>query len=284
LRPVFIFGTGRCGSTHLQRLISLRTDIWIWGEHDGFLTGFLRSLEQFKTSPALAQNVFSDDANRDDATLRRLMTEGSPHLSWLNRWRPASCDIEARFFLDRLFRGPLPNGWAEWGFKEILYGHENDSPRLLLDLFPMARSAFAFRHPRDTIVSMLRSWSPQLLREESSAAELKNVYAERAARWRGIVSYFCELRRTAGKAIVFISEAALDHDQDEMLAKLGLSGSIRTEPIELGRTNVGLPEISTWATNLIDSLYAEHVCELEELYRKAAAFSAADLHGAPPSA
>src|SRR4051794_29192490 len=54
LKPAFIFGTGRCGSTHLQRLISLRTDTWIWGEHDGFLNGFLRSFEQFTTSPPLA--------------------------------------------------------------------------------------------------------------------------------------------------------------------------------------------------------------------------------------
>jgi hypothetical protein len=278
LKPVFIFGTGRCGSTHLQRLISLRTDTWIWGEHDGFLNGFLRSYEQFTTSPPLARNVFSHGLSVDDASLPRLMAEDSARLSWLNDWRPASYGTEARYLLDRLFRERLPKGWAEWGFKEILYGYKNDSPRLLLELFPAARCAFAFRRPRETIVSMLRSWTPHLLKDEASAAALKEVCAERVVRWRGIVSYFCELREAGGKAIVFVSDATLNHDQDDMLAKLGLSGSLRGKPIELGRTNTGPPQAPPWAATLIESEYAQNAGELEELYARAAALSVKDFY------
>jgi hypothetical protein len=279
LKPVFIFGTGRCGSTHLQRLISLRTDTWIWGEHDGFLNGFLRSFEQFTTSAPLARNVFSHGVSLDDANLPRLMAEDSARLSWLNDWRPSAYGSEARYLLDRLFRDPLPKGWAEWGFKEILYGYKNDSPRLLLELFPAARSAFAFRQPHDTIVSMLRSWTPHLLKDESSAAALKDVCAERVARWRHIVSYFCELREARGKAIVFVSDATLNHDQDDMLMKLGLSGSVHGKPVKLSRTNVGPSRPPPWAAALIDSEYAEYADELEKLYGRAAALSANDFYG-----
>ena len=35
--PIFIFSSGRCGSTLMQRILNSYTDITVWGEHNGFL-------------------------------------------------------------------------------------------------------------------------------------------------------------------------------------------------------------------------------------------------------
>jgi len=36
--PIFLLGTGRSGTTLLQRIINSAEDVIIWGEHGGFLS------------------------------------------------------------------------------------------------------------------------------------------------------------------------------------------------------------------------------------------------------
>src|SRR6185437_1419988 len=165
MAPIFVFGTGRCGSTHIQRLISLRTHVWIWGEHAGFLRPLLSSLPAYETSGQLQHNVFSVPLGADYDELVRHAVVGTPQLPWLNRLKRDSLRQELRYLIDRLFRTGLPESWTEWGFKEILYGSSDRSPELLLDLFPRSRATFSFRSPKSTIESMLRTWTPDILKD-----------------------------------------------------------------------------------------------------------------------
>ena len=148
--PVFVFGTGRCGSTHLQRLISLSTCCWVWGEHDGFLGPLLESVDRCGTSLGLERNVFRTGLRSDDQ-LASDMYLGSERLSWLNRFDSEEFEGEVTSLFDRLFGSRLPNGWTEWGFKEILYGIDNNAPAILLKLFPSATTVFTFRDPKSTM-------------------------------------------------------------------------------------------------------------------------------------
>ncbi|MEZ5816111.1 MAG: hypothetical protein R3D44_03420 [Hyphomicrobiaceae bacterium] len=52
-RPVFLLGTGRCGSTYQQVRISQIADIWIWGEHDGILEDLFKWAELGRSNPTL---------------------------------------------------------------------------------------------------------------------------------------------------------------------------------------------------------------------------------------
>jgi hypothetical protein len=80
---VFVFGTGRCDSAYIQRLITLSTCCWVWGEHGGFLEPLLASVSRYENSQELEKFVFGRVA-RDDDRLMSDMTAGSEMLSWVN--------------------------------------------------------------------------------------------------------------------------------------------------------------------------------------------------------
>src|SRR4051794_22048227 len=164
MSPIFVFGTGRCGSTHLQRMITLATRCWVWGEHEGFLEPLLTSVRRYETSPRLKRFVF-DRALRDEGQLIADMAAGSQMLSWLNLLDRKEFRTEVTSLIDRMFRSHVPEGWVDWGFKEIRYGLDNNSPEILSDLFPDSVRILTFRDPRTTVESMIRTWSPQLLGE-----------------------------------------------------------------------------------------------------------------------
>ncbi len=136
--PVFLFGTGRCGSTHLQRLISLNTTIWVWGEHDGFLNPLMRGLKAYEGSAALKRAVFDAALPDSDSVLVERVRSEAMILSWLNRIDRDTLRDELRRLIERMFSRGVPRGWTGWGFKEILYGGPEDTPALLLDMFPGA--------------------------------------------------------------------------------------------------------------------------------------------------
>src|SRR3954454_18807538 len=102
MSPIFVFGTGRCGSTHLQRLITLSTRCWVWGEHEGFLEPLLASVSRYETSQKLKRFVF-DRPSRNEGQLIADMAAGSQMLSWLNLLDKDEYRAEVAWLLDRMF-------------------------------------------------------------------------------------------------------------------------------------------------------------------------------------
>lgn len=82
-RPVFLFGTGRCGSTFWQTLPCRADGLWVWGEHAGILRDLLRSRRDLATSahfPAaagrqVAVGIQGDSLRRPDD---RRIVRGAP--------------------------------------------------------------------------------------------------------------------------------------------------------------------------------------------------------------
>src|SRR5271169_3298385 len=165
--PVLIFGTGRCGSTHIQRLITLSTPCWIWGEHEGFLEPLLRSVSRYGESICLERTAFRSGSRNDDVLISN-MALGSEGISWVNRFDRGWFRTEVSSLIDRMFRSDLTKGWTHWGFKEIRYGLHNNAPVVLLDLFPTATAVFTFREPKSTIESMIRAWGRVGVNAEAS--------------------------------------------------------------------------------------------------------------------
>lgn len=276
--PVFIFGTGRCGSTHLQRLISLNTEIWIWGEHDGFLAPMLDSMSQFENSDQLQRQIFEASPRPDDAALVACMTQGRPLLPWLNRFDRTALRDELRAMLDHLFRAPLPKGWSQWGFKEILYGLDNNAPALLLQLFPASTAAFTFRHPRATIESMLRAWDTAILRDPNRLDELEERCAERVSRWETLAEYYIDLKAAAGQRLMFLSLKDLGARPSTVLQAMDLplraTGELRIPDLTNRSGQMAMPP---WSQPITDRLYAQRRERLEDLYSQAMAIAAGDL-------
>ncbi len=273
--PVFVFGTGRCGSTHIQRLITLSTCCWVWGEHEGFLAPLLESVRRYETSPGLDRNVFRGGPRSDDQLISD-MSLGSERLSWLNRFDKGEFQIEVAALVDRIFRSRVPKGWTEWGFKEILYGLDNNAPYWLLSLFPTATAVFTFREPRGTIESMIRTWSPELIKGPPSFDELARIYKTRARRWKVIMSYFLELRTQTAGRIVFVSATTLKSSVNELLRVLGLPPT-RAIRDGLHITNRGSSNWPTWAADKFEELFAADEHEFQALLNRACAESDADF-------
>jgi hypothetical protein len=273
--PVLIFGTGRCGSTHLQRLISLSTTCWIWGEHGGFLEPLLESVNRYENSQGLVRFVF-DRAPRDDDRLVADMTAGSEMLSWVNELDKDSFRTEVRSLVDRMFRSRIPAGWTEWGFKEIRYGLNNNVPSMLLSLFPAATAIFTFRHPKTTIESMIKTWSPELLNGDPAVEDLSKTYRICATRYKTITKYFLDYRAQRRERIVFVSSDKLERPTGEILQTLGLP-SRRAISRALGITNPGPNDPPGWARVKFDELFACEALECLELFARACARSDADF-------
>jgi Sulfotransferase family len=273
--PVFVFGTGRCGSTHIQRLITLSTCCWIWGEHDGFLAPLLESVSRYEASQVLEQTVFHANPRSDDQLIADVAL-GSERLSWLNRLDRIEFRTEVASLVDRIFRSRLPQGWAQWGFKEILYGLDNDAPAALLRLFPTATAVFTFRDPKSTIKSMIRTWSPDIFGGSPSIHALCNTYMLRARRWKTLMSYFIKYREGEGKRIIFISDDKLKRPIEEILQTLELPAT-RAIRHGLEITNPGPKNWPVWATAKFDELFGGDEAECLDLFTRACVESDADF-------
>lgn len=266
--PVFIFGTGRCGSTHLQRLVSLNTEVWVWGEHDGFLNPLLRALKAYEGSAALRRAVFDQPLPADDATLvRRVRNEGAI-LSWLNRLQHDSLRRELRQMITRIFTHGVPQGWRGWGFKEILYHGPEDVPATLLDLFPNARAAFTFRAPEETVESMLHAWTPEIVRDPARIAELPPMYDGRAKRWCDLMSYFIALKRVRPDRLALLDMERLNLPARQVLRLLRVPPRIDAPLDTLPPTNAARRILHDEAAQAIAAGHARWGDRMRALYRE----------------
>src|SRR5689334_1066404 len=264
MQPIYVFGTGRCGSTHLQRFITLSTRYWIWGEHEGFLEPLLESVGRYEASQRLNRFVF-DRASRDESQLLAEVVTGSDMLPWLNLLNKHEFRAEVTALIDRMFRSRMPAGWEDWGFKEIRYGLDNTSPELLLDLFTGSIGIFAFRDPKTTIESMIRTWSPKLMAGGANLKKLTKIYISYTERWKKVMTYFLECDTGVGRRIVFVSIDKLDRSTEEILGVLGLAPA-RPVPAIFPITNRGPRKLPDWASSEFDELFAEDAAACLELF------------------
>jgi hypothetical protein len=195
-KPVFLFGTGRCGSTFVQQLICQRTRTWMWGEHDGILDGIMDWSNSVQNSPLLSTFSFPGYSRCPVARL----TEGGNVAAWLNGFSAGHPYQIERFALHSLFADTIPEGWDRWGFKEIRYGQNSRVPSRLVELFPDARIIHLVRHPLATSDSSVRAWNRDavnaLARGELDARErVCDAYFRYLKRWVDTTSFFLGLEQ-----------------------------------------------------------------------------------------
>jgi hypothetical protein len=153
-RPVFIVGSGRCGSTLLQSILNTNPDFLIWGEHNGFLRQLASAYFE------AAHPRFPDHEALSAAERIKRLRDPRRWPAWDNLcgetgFRARFQSAVRSFFAD-------PEGLVtRWGFKEIRYPRDSDDRTLefLLDCFPEARLVILVREPRATIFSMLSRWA-----------------------------------------------------------------------------------------------------------------------------
>jgi hypothetical protein len=194
--PLFLLGSGRCGSTFWQTLLCRAPDTWIWGEHGGFVSPLMTARRQFNAAGHLLAH--GRDAIATNGVIQPdKLTEANLGwaLAWASMATPGDFDDLVRGFIDAFMRRGLPEGRARWGFKEIRYGVRKDTtPRDLLELFPGGTLVHTLRHPRASIESAMRAWHGNLLGQAADAPEaIRTAYDTKAARWLDVTTALAEV-------------------------------------------------------------------------------------------
>lgn len=184
--PIFLLGSGRSGTTLLQKILNSADDVMIWGEHGGFLKPTARAYFNQTENPRVNRAIFrrnpvAKDPNRD-FNRSKPTDVGYSWMNWYGRR-----EVAANFagFIESFFHPPgMEKG--HWGFKEIRYGGDDRAIEMLAELFPNARFVFIARNPIDVIASQTALGWGSRTALGSGWKQLAEVWA---ARNRGLLEF-----------------------------------------------------------------------------------------------
>lgn len=153
--PIFLFGSGRSGTTLLQKVLNSADDVMIWGEHGGFLKQVAAAYYFNLTDKEIEQQILKQNPVAQDPNLdfNRLKINKIGY-SWMNWYSREEIDENFRRFIASFFN-PVEMTKTHWGFKEIRYGIEDRVMEMLADLYREARFVFIVRNPLDVVASQV---------------------------------------------------------------------------------------------------------------------------------
>jgi hypothetical protein len=144
--------TQRTGSTMLQRIINTRKENLIWGEHNFFVSDFVRVYKKLLT--------YSNDNHNER---KRYFSNNEDPNTWIARMSPEVDFLNEaiikslRVFLDELYSKGKYNNREIVGVKEVNYGREELV--LLRKCYPEAIFLLLFRNPINIWESLINcSW------------------------------------------------------------------------------------------------------------------------------
>jgi hypothetical protein len=265
--PLFLLGSGRCGSTFWQTLVCRTPDTWVWGEHGGFLNPLLAARKQFAAAGHLLARGREAIAATGVIDPDKLMeTDLGWALAWASMTTLDDFDDLLRGFIDSFMRQGLPAGRTRWGFKEIRYGVRKDTtPQTLLELFPGSTVIHTLRHPRASIESALRAWSRDLLREAAGGPEaLRTAYDTKAARWLDVTTALLELADARPERVITVRLEDIPAGRLALEQRLGAS-----LPDDHPRINDVARDLDEAATAILDTAWEEWQPRLHPIAERA---------------
>lgn len=255
--PIFILGSGRCGSTFFQTMLCSVDDIWIWGEHDGMLAQLLGWGERTRKSQPL--NRFSFPFVGQDPW--SVMRGNGTHAAWLGGFNADDVITAQRLVLEHLFCNRLPAGKRRWGFKEIRYGGDSMVPGRLLSLYPAARIIHVVRDPIRTVESSLRAWHRNLVLDfdtaQSNPARLREVFDNLLERWVSVTGHLLDLEQAHPEHVRTIRLEDGDDSTPVLADFLGISAASLSEARKKAISNpAGIAKLDTTGFDQLISSFA----------------------------
>jgi len=175
--PIFLLGTGRCGSTLLQKILNSVENAMIYGEHGGFLKQvaaayFLNFEDKMIEKYIMSQNV----AGKDPISVFETLKNPQLWSAWTNWYNQETVKSNFRDFIESFFNPSSLEQKVHWGFKEIRYGLDDRVPEMLTDLYPDGRFVFIVRHPVDVIASKISARASDGIRADAHTWVAQNTY------------------------------------------------------------------------------------------------------------
>ena len=166
--PIFLLGTGRCGSTLLQKILNSVENVMIYGEHGGFLKQvaaayFLNLEDKMIEKYIMSQNV----AGKDPISVFETLKNPQLWSAWTNWYNQETVEDNFRDFIESFFNPVSLKQKVHWGFKEIRYGLDDRVLEMLANLYPDGRLVFIVRHPVDVIASKISARASEGIEPDS---------------------------------------------------------------------------------------------------------------------
>ena len=185
--PIFLFGSGRCGSTLVQRAINAHADVVMYGEHEGFLGPIANSYHKLMQTPDVQEYIFGEDALPADLLHGPIKDTGAD-ICWVNNFTAEDVRREHRALVLNLLTRGLDLEHIHWGFKEIRYRKGQHILWFLREMFPNCKFVFLVRDPVSTIVSGLLAWE-QTHAEAANEELLTKLVGNRLEGWTSKYEY-----------------------------------------------------------------------------------------------
>jgi len=156
--PLFLLGTGRSGTTLIQRFINAHSDAIIWGEHIGFLESMADAYFLLKEHPSMHEYAYKNRASEEELDLYAFYKNPQLWQAWMNWFKPEDVDCFFRQFLEDMLCPKSVGTFQVWGFKEIRYGENTKVIDFLQALYPKAVFLCVVRESLNVIESQLTTF------------------------------------------------------------------------------------------------------------------------------
>jgi len=204
--PIFLLGSGRSGTTLIQRLLNSYDDTMIWGEHHGFLSDIANSYFLLKNSPSMKEFSYEHHPTLEHSLLAEHYKQPEIWQAWINWFNKDDLIIVYQKMIESFFNQSKIGDFKYWGFKEIRYGQDPIVINFLLELYPHAKFVIITRNGLNTIESQLTTFH----RGNSRFLKLKRLLQlplviKLAKEWAHHNRYYAELISKKSDAILHIN-------------------------------------------------------------------------------
>jgi hypothetical protein len=154
-RQLFLLGSGRSGTTLIQRIFNSFDDVILWGEHSGFLEELSAVYFQIKNCPSMHEYSYSQLAPEDCENHWEYYKNPKRWQAWNNWFGPDDLKKQFRELVEGIFNPEHMGKTRVWGFKEIRYGENPKVIEFLSELYPDAQFLIVARDGLNVIESQL---------------------------------------------------------------------------------------------------------------------------------
>lgn len=215
--PVVMLGSGRCGSTLLQRILNTSPEITIWGEHGGFLKGVANAYATLVKSEFVKNNL--QNSYKLHRQLVGEFNDSGKSINWANPFNQEQIKNSFRSLLLEMFTSGLNPDRVHWGFKEILYGDQDRVVDMWDELFPDTLYIFSVREPYSVIKSMLIAWHRHKV-AGADWAGLEPIAVNCAQRWASTNGGIIQWARRLENRSLLIRYEDLIREKEEPVERL----------------------------------------------------------------
>jgi hypothetical protein len=229
--PIFLLGSGRCGSTLLQRALNAHPSIVMYGEHEGFLGPLSNAYHKLTRTTDIERWVYGENAIPAE-TLHGELSDIQADICWVNNFTRDEVYQQFRQLVLSLLTKDLDLDQVHWGFKEIRYYEPQYVLWFLREMFPQSKYVFLVRNPADTIASGLTAWEdPEKIVEDEDA--FRNTVWERFKSWSSKYDLMINNEESLGQDACFIRYEDLIADPQAHLTQVFGMLELETPPLAL---------------------------------------------------